>query len=487
MAITYIGGHNTDNFTPAFNQVNYYFDSTNKNQIGFRYVVDLYLSGTSTKIWEGRIAPRIGDGYAFVPLQGMLSKQLSPEIDVTVNGSNVPLNWYKFDLKIGEEFSTEWAYTNYGQYTGGGTYDNYTKLYQSPTTAAHTFVVGDKINVAQTDAGVIKPMLEGLFVVVAVPDVYTVVIDIPFSSVLTGATMGGAVKYSDNRKTITRNLNTQTATVYNGALSNADFLTVPNSKFKITVGSVTNRLLTDLPTTGFRSTLLQDIWLNVGNFYTATAVYVYFLNDNWDLLKKPLNASALSAIRQIGVGANNLGSLTAEIGTAPLIKPETKYYDVYIGDSLGNQMTQMYRVEIDRRCAINSTELLFTDRMGSALSFAFQARQTEKFSIKRSGFNKALGGLSGGKWTYANTEGGRTTAGVTTDKEYILRSYWITDEQSVLFEQLLTSPFVLMKLDGTYYRVEIQDSEGTVERAENKPLIKKQITVKMANQNNINA
>ena len=121
MAITYIGGHNTDNFTPAFNQVNYYFDSSNKNKEGFRYVVDLYVSGTATKIWEGRVAPRIGDGYAFIPLQGLLTKNglLSFETNITTDGIDAKNSYLKFDLKIGEEYVEEFEYTNYGQFTGG--------------------------------------------------------------------------------------------------------------------------------------------------------------------------------------------------------------------------------------------------------------------------------------------------------------------------------------------------------------------------------
>lgn len=92
-------------------------------------------------------------------------------------------------------------------------------LRQSPATSPHTYAVGDQISVSQTDGGVIKPMLQGLFTVVAVPDAYSVVIDIAFVNVGTGAAMGGTIKYADNRKTITRNLLSRTWTAFNGALS----------------------------------------------------------------------------------------------------------------------------------------------------------------------------------------------------------------------------------------------------------------------------
>ena len=62
----------------------------------------------------------------------------------------------------------------------------------------------------------------------------------------------------------------------------------------------------------------------------------------------------------------------------------------------------------------------------------------------------------------------------------------MTDEMSVYFTELLTSPYVLMKLDGKYYRASIVDNGGNVDRLKQKKMIKKQITVKLANQNAVN-
>lgn len=486
MAITYIGGHATNNFTPAFNQVNYYFDSNKKNEAGFRYVVDLYISGTATKIFEGRLAPRSGDGYGFVPLQAHLANRVSFEesLDISLNATN---SYFKFDIKIGEEYIVIFNYTDYEFFSSAGFYNGYTKLVQTPNVTPHTYQVGDTIEIRQTDGGALKPNLEGLFVVVEVPDAYTVVIDIPFSYIGSGATMGGKIKYADNRKTIFRDLNVQTATVYNGALKFKDFPTTPSSVYKIITASATNKLLTSFPELGMRATLTQDIFINIGNFYSMTAAYIYFENDNGEIFRKGIGASSSSAIRRISVGASNLGALLTVSGVAPLVKAETKYYTYWITDITGAQMSRRYRLDIDRRCAINTTELLFMDRMGSMLSFAFQANITEKFDVKREGFNKTLGALKSGEWTYATTDAGRTTTSVSVDKDYMLRSYWITEAQSILFEELITSPLILMKLEGVYYRVEITDTGGTVDSQKTKEMIKKQVSVRMANQENINA
>lgn len=485
MAITLIGNP-LFSVVPAYNPIKYYYDSTNKNQEGFRYVIDVYEGGTANKIWEGRGFPLPVNGYCEVDLQPIVSPKVSWEDSPLTDTNNALKSYFKFDIKIGEEFIVAWAYTGYLQYTGGGTWNNYTMLRQSPATSVHTYAVGDQIEVKQTDGGIIKPMLEGLFTVVAVPDAYSVVIDIPFVNVGVGAAMGGTIKYADNRKTIGRDLNTQSRTAYNGALSPLDFITLPTGVFYVSTTGTTQSLLTEIPTEGMLVTVNQDLAVNIGNFYLQIPRYVYFQNDAGDIYRKTTSPLTTAAIIKAGVGVNNLGAIALVSGTAPLIKTNTKYYDFWVANSVGVQCSKKYRIEIDRRCEINTTELCFLDRLGGFASFAFQAQQTQNFKVEKGTFKKQLGGLSSGAWRYTLNEGGTTITNSSVDKEFVLRTYWITEQQSVLFESLITSPYVLMKLEGVYYQVEVLDTGGTVETDKNKGLIKKQVTVRMSNQTNIN-
>ena len=54
------------------------------------------------------------------------------------------------------------------------------------------------------------------------------------------------------------------------------------------------------------------------------------------------------------------------------------------------------------------------------------------------------------------------------------------------FEQLLTSPYTWIKMDNKYYACTINDNDFEVTRQKNKNLIRKTITVTMANNNTIN-
>ena len=102
MAITLEG--RPQDFTPVYNPVNFYFDSDNKTNSGFRYVFDLYEQGVAEKISETRGAPRPVDGFG----ESFLSKLLSPLITRKFDPLNVTVqdaeeHYIRYELKVGAE------------------------------------------------------------------------------------------------------------------------------------------------------------------------------------------------------------------------------------------------------------------------------------------------------------------------------------------------------------------------------------------------
>jgi len=137
MAITKIAA--PDNITPAYNPIRYIYDSTNKNNTGFKYIFDVYLSGTATKIGEYRVFPRYSDGYGDIDLSKLLSTKVTFDFTPSNDSSYDPTNsYYKYDVKIGEEYVTEVAYT--ASLTQNG---SYVKI-----TATHAFQVGDQVSIS---------------------------------------------------------------------------------------------------------------------------------------------------------------------------------------------------------------------------------------------------------------------------------------------------------------------------------------------------
>jgi len=58
--------------TPAYNPIKYIYDSTNKNLGGFKYIFDIYESGTTNKIAEYRVLPMYSTGYGEIDLSKLL-------------------------------------------------------------------------------------------------------------------------------------------------------------------------------------------------------------------------------------------------------------------------------------------------------------------------------------------------------------------------------------------------------------------------------
>lgn len=155
----------------------------------------------------------------------------------------------------------------------------------------------------------------------------------------------------------------------------------------------------------------------------------------------------------------------------------------------GTQTTEKKRIYIDDRCPINTTQLMFLDRAGSWSSFGFTLRTRETGTINRRSYLKELGDLSGGKYTYDVEEAGETTYHVDFSKQYVLNTDWMSDGMSEYFEQLLTSPEVYVRFqdsDTFWLRCVIVDNSFITERKKNKKLIRKTITVKLANEDPIN-
>lgn len=90
-----------------------------------------------------------------------------------------------------------WHYDDY-QFVSGGPWNAYIKLTTAGfSNTTHTFKEGDYIRVRQDDGGVLKPMLQADFKINQVLDNKSIVINIPFTSVGSGAAVGGTASPID--------------------------------------------------------------------------------------------------------------------------------------------------------------------------------------------------------------------------------------------------------------------------------------------------
>lgn len=458
---------------PVFNPMKYIVDSTNKNEEGFRYVFDLYYTGTSTKILETRVAPKFGNGYGEFNPARVLQSLVSATFDHTnLESISATDSFIKFDLKAGEEYVVPIDYTASLTQTG-----DYVTI-----TVTHTFVVGDQVVITQADGGLANPNLEGLFTVVSVTGTTTFTVNSQWND-LTDATINGSVVYADNRKTITRDLLTYTAvTAFNGVFSFKDFIAYNETDFILS--GVTKKLLTSCPTTGMRITPTQSFWMNAWS-NTDNTLDMIFTNSNGDVFR--LDVTTTDNITQWCVASPDIDTtLSVVSGTAGLIKDDTTFYEFYISDG-GVAKSQTYRFDIDRRCKIEEYEVYFLDRLGSIGSFAFQLRDKLTGTVTKQKYNQYLSGrVASSRWIYDMDERGMTSVNHSVEEVLELNTNYLNQTEIDYFTELATSPYTWVKIDDVFFACVIEDSSYEVQRVKTKRLVRKTLKIKLSNQNMIN-
>ena len=470
--------------TPAYNPIKYYYASTNSGFAGFKFIFEVYESGTANQIAEYRVLPNATTFYGEIDLTKLLQAKVSFDLFPTnTTVYNAPNSHYKYDVKVGEEYLTIVQYTASLTNNGGNVQIN----------VANTFVAGDQIVIAQSDGGLANPNLEGLFTVLSVGVGFFVVNSL--FSLVTDATINGDVTYADGRKTVTYNIiDNLNNFVFNGALPWTEWPSWNHLDYFLTGPS--NEFLTSIPVNNFYATLSQDLWMNAvyGSMPGGTHKII-FTNPGGDMFEK--NVTASDHVTGNAVGPNNAGTLTVIAGSLPLIKPTTEYYEYYY-EHAGNQVSQVYRVNIDRRVQTQEYSIIFLDRYGSWGSFAFTGRAYEKGNVTREQYNMDVeGNIVSTEWTYDLIDRGYINSYVSVENTIDLNTDWMNEEMAQYFTELVSSPYTYFKVSNydescdvpastEYVSCNIVTSNYEKFKQRNKNLIKQSITIKLANNDMVN-
>ena len=479
MAITIVST-NQSVLSAGYNPLRWYLSSTNVNEKAFRFIVEVYAAGTSTKLFEKKYAPRPSDGYAEVDISRDVQNFLSahnPFQNSDIN--NAPEHYLKFDIKFGEEYIVAWNFSDYIFNSG------LTGFNQTPNVTVHPFVIGDQVRVElNATYNDFRDVLNGLFTITDVLDNYTVRTQLPWIG--SGGATPGKMYYADNRKSRFLNLTSQNnKTTANIAIPLNQMNTFTGAQFGLSISPVGN-FLTDMPRV-VKQNENQDNWLAFYNNYVSQILFLTFENDLGDIGARRITTTTAQGIVQIASGLGNMGTLTALAGTLPIIKDDATIVNVYLTNTSGTPVSETITYQIDRRCNISEYEIVFMDRLGTFANFAMQLRAYEKGNANRLTYNQQFGNVNAGLVVFNTWESGTTTYHVDNTKELTLNTNYLTDAESVYFEQLMTSGYVFVKVDGEYFACQVTESGYDVERSINKRLIRKTITVRYAVQNPINA
>ena len=421
-------------FTPAYNECKFIVDSTNVNLPGFKYIFEVFQSGTATKIATYKVLPSYGTGYGEVDLSKLLSNQVSfdfqPDSLTFYNASNC---YYKYDVKIGEEFILEEDYTAALQDDGNGNV-------LITTAAAHPFVIGDQINVIQDDGGVANPGVEGLHTVLDNPSANEIVINALFANV-TDVDINGTIRYANNEKDINLNIvNTLNKFVFNGAFRWEKFLAYSPATYEITAATPGGQMLTSQP---FQFTCTKGQWLFLNHELTGLVTSMMFTNSNGSQFIRVVN-NLTNKIAGVPCGPANLGTLTYLSGPDASLIPNdtiTSYTIQIFTGSPAVAASAIYTINLDYRKQIDEHQIMFVDRLGSISSFAFQLRSYTKVGIKRETYNQDVQGyIDAGQWTYNSYEQGLVNINTQLTKTLDLNTNFMNEAMSDYFLEMLSSP-----------------------------------------------
>jgi hypothetical protein len=401
---------------------------------------------------------------------------------------DAPNSHYKYDVKVGEEYLTTTSFTSAMTQYVTSPYAGRVQL-----NGTNTFVVGDQIVLTQTGLGGVNANLDGLYTVLVATPTY-IVINFLWSSI-TNANKDVDITYADGRRTITRDIITDlNKYVFNGALPWTQWPSYLDTDYFLTGPS--NEFLTSIPVNEFYATLSQDLWMNAvyGSMPGGTHKII-FSNPGGDMFEKSVTAT--DHVTGNAVGPNNLGTLTVIAGTLPLIKPTTEYYQYYY-EHAGNQVSQVYTVNIDRRVQTKEYSIIFLDRYGSWGSFAFTGRYYENGTVTREQYNQDVAGyIDSSEWTYDLTDRGFINSYVSVDNTIDLNTNWMNEEMAQYFTELVSSPYTYFKISNYDESCDIPESTEYVScnivtsnyekfKQRNKNLIKQSITIKLANNDTVN-
>jgi hypothetical protein len=453
--------------TFANNPIYFVVDSTNKGLDGFRYVVDIYYTGTSNKIAEMLIAPRPTDGYGEFNINQIVKNLLSQSLTISNTTSHaIPNLFMGVDVKVGEAYVTSWTF-NEVEPNGANA-----RLVQDPTSTANSYVTGDQLRVVTSPT---NSTVDGLRTVLERTS-YTVTINAPANTTATG----GLTYFADNTKTVTRDLYTFTnLRVYRGALDRVSFINYDDDDYTVST-SLLGKFLTTIPRGGYTLSANSLCWLNAfASSLSTSGNRVYFENSNGDVF---YYASGIGGINfgAFNIAHGNLPTLTTSSGTAPLIKTDTIYYEVWLATSGGVRTSEKIRINLSERCNISDCELLFMDKLGSFVSFPMPLRVEQSGDVQRKVFERAL------PTTYTSLDGGKEVYNIEEQRRFKLNTQYLNDGESKYFSEVLTSPYVYMLFEGDWQPVIVEDSQYTTIRKANKNLIQYSINVSLANKENTN-
>lgn len=325
---------------PAYNPMQVWVRDTDSPEPGFNFIFDYYVKAPFSPVFElaNRFKttrnpnhPTQGIYSTFVDLAKHSQNYLSHNIDFGL------ANWRFADDKQIIQYKVECkTLTPVNFIFGPYVFDN--NPYTNISIFGHTFNVGDSIFIESNSS-----VMNGYFTVIGVVGAI-ITIDIYFDAIdanepiVGNKSVFGKIYYSDKRAIISPVKETVTGYTHNQAVSFQSYPTYDSERFTLDPNPADpdfQRILTNVPRVNFTIKPYQNLYWNFLHNRGEGVNCIFFENDGGDLFK--MDAKSLDngdyMIKQVNVSPD-ANFVPASSGTTfPLVKPTTKYYDVWAESS----------------------------------------------------------------------------------------------------------------------------------------------------------
>ena len=448
-----------DRLAPVNKELWFQVNSGSSSVTNFKYIFKIqerlepFGSTSFTSLSTYKIPPRpiTGDGL-FSPhrlLKSFIIDNVNPYqtdwksgfVSSTLPG--IPGGLIQYNTKYGYEYNPSQNFADTYFLSG-----NLGLTFSTP----HGLELGDIITIDK-DNKQVNPQYDGTCSITQVVDTRLVKTDKAFgasslneSGTITSllrltATSSNRLTYNGTRQYMERTKDFYTTNVLDSATSS--FLSTYNQTYK-PVASDDYETLSMIFATATGNTFYVDTYDNNG---TLVGTYSY-----------PISGSTTYRRVDFGVGPKNLFNASsinfASIGS---YRVYTKY-----GSATSSQIKYY---SLDTQCSIyDKVRLCFLNRQGGWDYFSFTLDSKKTVTISRTEYEKIL------NWNYSVGDRGQTVLAQKAEQRYTINSNWITQDDSIWLEELLTSPeiYVLGNTDSlggptTGYRLPIIITDTTYE------------------------
>jgi len=513
MAITLVGSP-TFSTNPCYNPIEYYFNSTNKEENGFRYLVTILDEDDNILIPEKKLIPGFGNGYGVLKTNRELSDFLTYDFDLdnlNTNEYDASNSYLKYKIDVGEEYFVTWEFEEYGFESGatGTTWDNYNSPLFNPVGGNKTFLYntnvldvppfenGDTIYVNLNPGTQSKPEIGGFHKVLDVfnyaglSDVYWGVI-LDRKWVGSGISTGGNIKYADNRKSRFESLLTvDNQNVINTVLPVKDWVNYNVNDYKLLYDSVDCKFLSNIYT-GYKVRLDNYMfiqYLTDTQFPEGSATYIQFENNLGDITKIELDGENAAIIRAIDVSPSRTFWGDVISGSSSIVYDSVDSYSFQLLNVDENPISEKIELVIDRECpSIDSLSLVYMDKYGSFLTWNFKGRCFENHTIERVTSEKFLGGFDAtlARYNYSLLDGGDVIHNSSYIRSFILNTDFLTGVEAEFFENVVHSPVTFLMLESELQRCIITDNTFSKKKDGWFEAKRYTLNVQLSNRENIN-